>query len=135
MSETSFDKHTETRWLTYLKALIFLFPAVIAWGFTCVFILPKLKESFEIAGLDLSTQGWLWTTPSVLILLLEHSLFVCIVLFVTFILLESFFRRWIPYRRITLGALVWVVNVAVLVAVTDLLILATIAAPGQMQVQ
>ena len=135
MSETSLDKHTESRWLTYFKALTFLLPAVSTWGVTCVFILPKLKESFEIAGLDLPTQGWLWTAPSMLVLLLQHALFVSVVLIITFILLELFVRRWRHYRRVTAGILVWVVNVGVLVALTDLLILAAIVVPGQIQTQ
>jgi len=130
MSETSATKRTESCWLTYLKALAFLLPALAAWASTCVFILPKLKQSFAAAGLDLPAQGWLWTTPSVLILLLEHALLLAILLALALLLLEWFVRSWARYRRVVAGSLVWLANVGVLVALIDLLILAAIVVPG-----
>lgn len=135
MSATSLDKRTDTRWLTYFKALIFVLPSVVTWRFTCVWIIPKLREIFEAADLDLRTYGWLWHAPSILISLSDHGLLICVVLLVIVALLEVYSRRWRQYRRITASILVWAVNVAVLVGLANLLVLATVAAPSLVQAQ
>ena len=121
------ERDVATRWLTYGKAILFATPAVIAWTITCVFILPKLVESFDRAGLNLPATGWLWTVPAVLLSLMDHILIIGCVWTGILLALELFARGWRRYRKATLSIVVWAINVAVLFGLTNLLILGTVA--------
>ena len=124
MSATPLDKNIEPRWKTYLKAIIFVLPAVTAWGFACVYLVPKLKEICSAARLDYPQLGWLWRAPW---LVVRHSLSIWVAPIFILVLLELFGRGWARHRRLTAGVIVWVVNVFVLLGLTLLLILGLIA--------
>jgi hypothetical protein len=132
MSATAQNDSLERRWPLYLKGLLFVLPPIVAWGFSCTFLVPKLRELYEVANLDLTTTGWLWRTPSVLIVLAQHALFVGILLVLILGGLEVLSRGYRHYRRTTVNILVWTINVAALVGLTNLLILAIWVAPGRL---
>ena len=121
------ERDVAARCLTYGKAILFGTPAVIAWTVTCVFILPRLRENYLNAGLDLPATGWLWTVPAVLLSLKEHMLIIGCVWIGILLALEVFARGWRRYRNVTLSIVVWAINVAVLFGLTNLLILGTMA--------
>ena len=127
MNTTSIDTTIEPRWQTYLKAMTFALPAVVAWGLACVCLIPKLKEICFAAHFEPSKVGWLWDFPFFLV---EFGRSICIALFLILVLLELFVRGWARHRRVTVSILVWVVNVAVIVGLTTLLISVLVAAPG-----
>jgi hypothetical protein len=127
MSANLSDTITEPRWLTYAKAFLFAAPAVITWGFACIFLVPKANEISQTAGLDPSRLGWLWPTT----LLLVHwgrSILVAGILML--VLLELVAPWWRSRRKLAVGASVWLANVSVLFGLTALLIIVLVAAPG-----
>ena len=129
MNATSSDTNLEPRWHTYLKAIASALPAVVAWWFACVMLLPKLKEILSTAQVYPSKVDWLWHAP---MLLVQHGQSLGIALVLLLVLLELFVRGWARHRRVIVGTLVWMVNVAVLLGLTMLLIVVLIAAPSLM---
>ena len=127
MSTTSFDTHLEPCWQPYLQAIMFALPAVIAWGFACVMLVPKVKEICLAARLEPAKVGWLWDAP---LFLVQHGRSIGIASILILVLLELFVRGWARHRRVTVSILVWVVNAAVIVGLITLLILVLIAAPS-----
>lgn len=127
MSATPLDKNSEPRWKTYLKAIIFVLPAVTAWGFACVYLVPKIKEISLRAQLDSSEIRWLWHVPMFLV---EYGRLLCVASAAVLVLLELFVRVWARHRLLAVSTFVWVVNVAVLLGLTLLLIVVLIAAPS-----
>ena len=125
MNATSINTNLEPRWQTYLKAMSFALPAVVTWGFVCLFIFPAIKDFCAGAHLELSKVGWLWNFP---IFLLGFGRSICIVLFLILVLQELFVRGWARQRRVMVSILVCVVNVAVFVGLTTLLISVLFAA-------
>ena len=129
MSTTPLEKDIESRWKTHLKAIIFVLPAVTVWGFGCVFLVPKIKEILSTAQVYPSKVDWLWHAP---MLLVQHGQSLGIALVLLLVLLELFVRGWARHRRVIVGTLVWMVNVAVILGLTMLLIVVLIAAPSLM---
>jgi hypothetical protein len=127
LSTMACDTHIEPRWQTYLKAMMFALPGIIAWGFACVYLVPKIEAILSTAQVYPSKVDWLWRAP---MLLVQHGQSLCIALALVLVLLELFVRGWARHRRVTVGVLVWVVNVAVLAGLTLLLIVVLIAAPS-----
>ena len=127
MSATFPDATTEPRWLTYAKAVVFTSPAVIAWGFACIFLVPKANEISQTAGLNPLVFGWLWPATFFLVHW-GRSLLVAGILML--IMLELVAPGWRSRRKLTVGASAWLANVAVLFGLTMLLIIVLMAAPG-----
>jgi hypothetical protein len=119
--------HIEPRWLTYAKALLFAAPAVIAWGFACIFLVPKANQISQTAGLDPSQLGWLWPATLLLVHWGRSILVAGILMLVT---LELVAPWWRSRRKLTVGASVWLANVSVLFGLITLLIIVLVAAPG-----
>src|ERR1051326_9444497 len=44
MNASGTNPNFEVRWATYAKAAAFLAPALALWAFSCVFLVPKLKQ-------------------------------------------------------------------------------------------
>jgi hypothetical protein len=129
MSTTSLDANIAPRWNTYLKAVAFASPAIIAWGLACVYLVPKLREICRYAGVNASKTGWLWDATFFFVQYGRALLIAGILIFVLFELLG----RWPRQRRLTVNIVVWIANVIVLFGLLALLILALIAAPGLSQ--
>ena len=122
---TSFpSSDLEARWATYLKAGTFLAPSLILWMFSCLFMMPKLKQICGNAGLAL---------PNVLGLALfatSHSVLISAALLTSFILLEWRSNKWRRYRRVTFGTGVFVINAFILLLITLMVFSALVAAPA-----
>ena len=125
--DTEQNLDIEAGWKTYLRAAVFALPAIIAWGFACVFLVPKLREICSQAGMQPSQLGWLWDAP---IFLVQFGRAILVVIVLLLALLELFGRRWARHRRVTVSIVVWLANFSVLFGLTALLILALIAAPS-----
>jgi hypothetical protein len=116
MSATNLEE--TPRWAVYLKALLFLGPALLVWVMTEIFIAPKLKMLWATAGgqrnlvflgMDLTQEFGLW---------------IAIALAGLFLLLERFSVGWRRYRKICISMLVFTLNLAVLLSLTALLVTA-----------
>lgn len=121
------DTTTEPRWLTYAKAVVFTSPAVIAWGFACIFLVPKANEVSRMAGLNPLVFGWLWSATFFLV---HWGRSVLVAGILTFVLLELVAPWWRRRRKLAVGASMWLANVAVLFGLNMLLILVLVAAPS-----
>lgn len=122
---TSFPSpNVEARWATYLKAGTFLAPSLVLWIFSCVFMMPKLKQICGNAGFALPTvlQATLFAT--------SHGALIAGGLIVSFVLLEWRAMGWPKYRRAVIGSGVFVINALVLILITTMVFFALVAAPA-----
>jgi len=122
---TSFPSlEAEARWASYVKAGTFLAPSLILWMFSCLFMMPKLKQICGNAGLAL---------PNVFGLALfatSHFVLISAALLTSLILLEWRSNMWTRYRRVTLGTGVFIINAFILLLITLMVFSALIAAPA-----
>jgi hypothetical protein len=118
------SSNLEARWATYFKAGTFLAPSLILWAFSCVFLMPKLKQICGNAGFALPTilQATLFVTA--------HPVLILSVVVLPFFFLERRSARWPKYRRVTLGTGVFLINALILLLITMMVFSALIAAPA-----
>lgn len=116
--------HLEPRWATYLKAAAFLTPAIFLWIFSGFFIMPKLQQICRDAGV-----AQLAFKDGVLFLM-QHNVAIVAAIVLPLILLEWRSAKWPRYRRATVGVGVFLLNAAVLVGITLMVIAALLAAPA-----
>lgn len=122
---TSFPTpNIEAKWASYLKAGTFLAPSLILWTFSCVFMMPKLKQICGNAGFALPTllQATLFVS--------SHPLLILAAIVLPFSFLEWRAAGWPKYRRITLGTGVFLINALILLLITMMVFSALIAAPA-----
>jgi hypothetical protein len=122
---TSFSTpNAEARWASYLKAGTFLAPSLILWIFSCVFMMPKLKQICGNAGFALPTilQATLFVT--------SHPVLILAAIISPFFLLEWRSTGWPKYRRATLGTGVFLINALILLLITMMVFSALLAAPA-----
>ncbi len=114
----------EPRWITYSKAGAFLLPALTLWGFSNLFLFPKLQWICNQAGIAIPGIFRLVNPVA------GQGMWIAMVLAAPFILLEWNSANWPRYRRTTIGVSVFVVNTGVLVLITAMVVLALVAAPS-----
>jgi len=117
----------EPRWLTYTKAVVYTSPAFIAWGFACIFLVPKVNEIFYTAGFDTSRLGRLWSATFFLV---HWGRSILVVGILALVLLEFVIPGWRRWRQHIVCISMWLANVTVLLGLTMLLIIVLIAAPS-----
>jgi len=105
----------EPGWATYLKAVIFVGPAVFLWELALAFCVPKLKELSARAGgtpfpkfsrvnlgiSDIISDNWIYLASAVVLGL---------------VLLEWRARNWPRYRRAALGMTTFILNCLLLIS-------------------
>jgi hypothetical protein len=127
---TSFPTpNVEARWASYLKAGTFLAPSLILWTFSCVFMMPKLKQICGNAGFALPTilQATIFAT--------SHPVLILVAIVSPFFLLEWRSSGWPRYRRVTLGAGVFLINALILLVITLMVFSALVAAPAMAHIK
>ena len=125
MNTTSSGPAIEPWWRTHLQAAVFAAPAAVAWTIACNYIVPKLKEVCHTARLDPEQLGELRWMPWFLV---QGDVWIWLFPVLILAALELFRRGYPPYRRLTVGAFVWLVNMLVLLGLMLLLIMAVVAA-------
>jgi len=122
MNTSNPNTNLEPRWATYLKSAGFLLPAVTLWTMMVVFVVPKLREICAGAGLALPGIYGL------VFFLMQHVLLIGIALVAGLVLLEWRSDRWPRYRRAAFGVSVFVLNAAVMLLISSMVVYAVIAA-------
>lgn len=122
MNTSYSNTNLEPRWATYLKSAGFVLPAITLWTLMVVFVVPKLREVCMHAGVALPVVYNLVFT------LMQHGLLLCVALAGALIFLEWRSNRWPRYRRAAFGVGVFVLNAAVLLLISFLVVYAVIAA-------
>ena len=118
---------TEPRWATYTKAAVFLAPAISLWTLSVLFLIPKLHLICADVGMAL---------PSVYQatgFVADHLTVIIAAVILLLVALERSWSRWPQYRRMSMGGTVFVLNAAVLMLITHMVVLALLAAPVLMQ--
>lgn len=119
----------ERPWLTYAKAVLFILPAIAAWGFARAKLMPLAVAICDKAGFEPSHLGhsaWVWPAT---FLLAEWGPALLVAGIVIFALMELARPRWWR-RRLALGIGTWVANLAVLLALSVLLTIILLVAAG-----
>lgn len=124
MNTTCTNPNVEARWATYAKSATFLAPALTLWVFSCVFLMPKLKQIAANASLALPTL------LQVMIFASSHFILLSFVLLLSLVFLEWRSNNWSKYRRATLGVSVFLINAFILLLITLMVFSALIAAPA-----
>jgi|ERR1051326_135374 hypothetical protein len=122
MNASGTNPNFEVRWATYAKAAAFLAPALALWAFSCVFLVPKLKQISGNAGLALPTLLQMTLFAS------SHYVLIAAALVFSIILLEWRSNKWPRYRRTTLGMSVFVINTLILLVITTMVFWALLTA-------
>jgi len=125
----------EPGWATYLKATVFLLPAILLAILCAVFVVPKLQQICLDAGLpSAGTSGLLWnlTFWSIQTILFFSGYAWLAAIAVTLLLggLEWRFAQWPRYRRAAIGCGTFVLNSVVLLAIFIMFLAAIVCAPG-----
>jgi len=121
----------EPRWATYSKAVAFLSPALFIWGLSAVFMVPKLQQICAEVGLWNRDQTvWDLTRHNIgmMFLVKDHGVIIFGAIIFVFTLLEWRFKKWAPYRRATVGFVVFLLNLVVLISFFIMILTATVAA-------
>jgi hypothetical protein len=112
----------EPRFATYLKSVGFVLPAITLWTIMVLFVVPKLREVCNQAGVVLPKIYFLVFT------LMQHGWLIAGVLVATLIFLEWRSDRWPRYRRAAFGTGVFIMNAAVLLLISSMAVYAVVAA-------
>lgn len=135
------NSNIEPRWATYLKAATFVFPALCLWTLSTVFILPQLNQVCQKANLSTSAfdgaptlaKAALAISKAMILFLTPHGLIIFDIIIFTFILLEWRSTKWPRYRRVVVGTGVFLINFAILISITMMVVIALVAAPRLVQ--
>ena len=127
--------HLEPSWATYLKASGYLAPALFLWAVAAVFVIPKLQQICQQAGLpDQTGPNTLWSLTHMNILLVNifrsHGFIIVAGLVAGMVLLEWRIQAWPRYRRAVVGIGTWVVNSLVLLSIFMMILTAVAIAPA-----
>ena len=110
-----------------MSGVAFVIPAVCIFGFTRVFLLPKLETIWRDAGFQVPSAI---TALRVAYFLAEHFVLIAAAVIAVVGLLEWRSGRWPRYRRASVGTAAFVTNTVVLVFLTWMLMTALMAAPA-----
>ncbi|MES1180967.1 MAG: hypothetical protein ABUL66_03800 [Verrucomicrobiota bacterium] len=132
------NQNIEPRRTTYAKVGTFLFPAVFLWLITVVYVLPKAAEICQAAGTTIFNfaqpvpviiRAWA-VIGQAMIFLTNHVFLIGGAIVLTFVLLERYFSQWPRYRRAVIGAGAFILNAAVLLSLTIMIVSILVAAPA-----
>jgi hypothetical protein len=126
----------EPWWATYLKGAAFVGPALFLWAVCAVFIVPKLKQICQHAGLPDSGDN-LWNLAhsnfQTISVFADYGVLIAMALVLGLGLLEWRSGKWQRYRRATIGIGAFLLNLLVLISIFVMILTALVAAPALMQ--
>src|ERR1041385_5050175 len=99
--------HCEPGWRSYLRSAAFVAPAALAWAFIAVFVFPKFQQMWVDSKMMDSEFQWMMGS---LHFAMNNTMTICALLAFPFLVLEFTGRWWSRYRRVVLGALVFILN-------------------------
>jgi hypothetical protein len=109
------NTNIEPGWATYLKAALFIAPAVFLWELALVFCVPKLKELSAHAG-GTSFPKFSLVNLGISELISDNWIYVASVVVLGLVLLEWRTRNWRRYRRAALGMTTFILNCLLLLS-------------------
>jgi hypothetical protein len=128
------SSNIEPGWATYLKAGTFLLPALLLTPLCAIFVVPKLQQICNDAGLPVATQGAFWnlihSSIQMMIFFTHHGLLLTVLTIGLLVGLEWRSRKWPRYRRAAIGTGAFLLNTIVLLAMFMMFLAAMVAAPA-----
>ena len=103
-----------------------MLPSVVAWSFSCAFLLPKAQVIWAEAGLTTSKVRWLMETVNVF---MSAPLFLLAGCGVLLLIAEFWWREFARYRPIVLTAVILLIHTFVLAGIVGLSLVALLAGP------
>ena len=122
---------TSAAFKVYIRAALMVTPAVFVWWFSGVFILPKLLQLWELAGLK-NHHAIQWLMDGTL-LLIRHFELVEVAVLLLLIALEFIWKAWPRYRGVAITALALAFQTTILLGVTAAACAILCAAPMMYQ--
>ena len=110
----------ERWWASYLKGTLFLIPPIFIWAIVAIFVAPKVKQIWADAGIVNPSH---WTFGS-MDFIRANVLWLTAVVIAIIVACEKLIPAWEKFRRLSVAGAVVVINTAILVSVTLLLITA-----------
>lgn len=125
------SSNMEPAWATYLKSSAFALPAAILWLLIAVFVYPKFNEIVSVSQLRADTHLPAFFRLGLdLTLLMTHYLnWFAGGVILAISVLEWRSDKWPRYRRTAFGIGAFLLNSAVLIAITTMVILSLVAGP------
>jgi hypothetical protein len=122
-------QEAEPRRATYFKTIVFLSPAVFLWTCFMVFVLPKLRE--VCVNTDTSFPRPISTALAMSDFVRMHFFLELMGVAVVVVFLERRSGWWARHRRQVFGVTAFLLNSAVLVLISAMLVMAVVAATKQ----
>lgn len=113
-------------WRTYLRAVALLIPTIFFWLFALTFLVPKLEQMWQVAGLNASKVQWLMDLCDGL---KQNFTFVVAGVVGVLLLLEFRWAAWPRYRRTVVACVTLFFHTAVLAGITAIAVAVCVAAP------
>ena len=118
------NQNLEPRWATYLKSFALIFPALVVWVGSLVFVVPKLKEICMVSGTEFPKL--VRTALALSDFCKNNLIFGAVLMLAALIWLEWRSRRWPRYRRVVFGIAAFSVNLIALSLIITMMVFAVI---------
>lgn len=129
MNTSSSNGSLEPAWATYLKSGGFVLPAAFLWLLIAIYVLPKFNQVVWQSGITPSIPGFIRFGWDLARFLTYHWFIFCGALILVLSFLEMRIEKWRRYRRAACGIGVFLLNSAVLIAISVMVVLSLVAAP------
>lgn len=134
LATTMNNSRIEPAWATYLKATTFLIPAMLLATLAAIFVVPKLQQICNDAGLPEASAGSFWnliySSIQLTLTILHQGFYIAVGLAGLLLLLEWRVPQWPRYRRAAIGCGAFVLNSLILFAFFMMFMAAIVAAPA-----
>lgn len=115
MNTSEPSTNIEPGWATYLKAALFVAPAVCLWQLALVKCVPFLKDVADHAGAA-SLPGFARINLGIAELIKDNCLYLIGAVLLALYLLEWRFSNWQRYRRAAIGLTAFILNTSLLIS-------------------
>ena len=124
------SSNLDSRLASYLRSAVFLFPAVCLWMLASIFVTPRFNSLWQktnkYQAMDL--DGIIRFNHALMYFFKDHFFYLAGCAILVLALLEWRSRRWPRYRRAFLGAMVFLLNFAIVLSFAIMFLGATFAA-------
>jgi hypothetical protein len=116
------NQNLEPAWATYLKSGAFALPAALLWLLVAIFVFPKFNEVVLHSETATSIPAFFRFGWNLALFLTYYWFIVCGAFVFALALMEWRIENWRRYRRTACGIGVFLLNSAVLIAITAMVI-------------
>lgn len=121
------SSNVEPAWATYLKSSAFALPAAILWLFIAVFVYPKFNEIVSLSQIQSSLPVVFRWGMDLSVLMVHYLDWFAGGAILAIVLLEWRSDKWPRYRRTAFKIGAFLLNSAVLIAITTMVTLSLVA--------